>query len=271
MKKGLGALLLAVMMVMGIALLTGCSEKDAPPGVEKNALVGTWKGVSVSYDGQEEVYDNELLFVSFSEDGELRNWMEDANNGKILYDDGGTYTYTENTLTAFDTDANKYEYTYKISETTLTITATNDDGSTETTQLTRVQQKPSAPQDKSEVKKSEEPESSTLVGTWKLVDAGDDEMNAELEGVSAFLSFSEDGLWKFWYEVESDGEIIEDGWGVYRISEDNLILLRPEEVDSYNDDELKNAATYKIYGTTLILTEKFTDGSTQTMRLTRGG
>ncbi len=268
MKKRLGALLLAVMMVMGIALLAGCSQKDAPPGVEKNTLVGTWKGVSVSYDGQEEVYDNELLFVSFSEDGELRNWMEDANNGKLLYDDGGTYTYTENTLTVFDADANKYEYTYKTSETTLTITATNDDGSTETTQLTRVQQKPSAPQDKSEVKKSEEPESSTLVGTWKLADAGDDEMNAELEGASAFLSFSEDGLWKFWYEVEIDGEIIEDGWGVYRISEDNLILLRPEEVDSYNDDEFENAAIYKISGTTLTITDTYDDGTT-TMRLTR--
>lgn len=144
MKKRLGALLLAVMMVMGIALLAGCSQKDAPPGVEKN----------------------------------------------------------------------------------------------------------------------------TLVGTWKLADAGDDEMNAELEGASAFLSFSEDGLWKFWYEVEIDGEIIEDGWGVYRISEDNLILLRPEEVDSYNDDEFENAAIYKISGTTLTITDTYDDGTT-TMRLTR--
>ena len=260
MKKRLGALLLAVMMVMGLALLAGCSKQAV--------LVGTWKAVSVSYDGQEEVYDNELLFISFSEDGQLRNWMEDANNGKILYDEGGTYTYTENTLTAFDADANKYEYIYKISETTLTITATNDDGSTETTQLTRVLQKPSAPQDKSEVKKSEELKSSGLVGTWKLADAGDDEENAQLEEASAFLSFSEDGLWKFWYEVEIDGEIIEDGWGVYRISGDNLTLLRPEEVDSYNDDEFKNAATYKISGTTLTITDTYDDGTT-TMRLTR--
>lgn len=40
MKKGLGALLLAVMMVMGIALLTGCSPQ--------NPLVGTWQ---LTYDG----------------------------------------------------------------------------------------------------------------------------------------------------------------------------------------------------------------------------
>ncbi len=138
MKKRLGALLLAVMMVMGIALLTGCSQKDAPPGVEKNTLVGTWKGVEIRHhDYGEEV---NFQFVTFDEYGRFKIWVVDADDGDFVDGDTGTYIFTKNTLTTtLDVDGFKKEFTYELSETTLTLTTTYRDGSTETMQFTRVE------------------------------------------------------------------------------------------------------------------------------------
>lgn len=131
MNKRIGALLLAVMMVMGIALLAGCSKKTT--------LVGTWKLVSVSYDGQEVDIGNDPVFYSFSEDGQIKVWQEDADSGEVLDEESGTYSFTENTLTLIATDGSKTEGTYELSETTLTVTDTLSDGSIETVRMTRVQ------------------------------------------------------------------------------------------------------------------------------------
>ena len=71
MKKRLGALLLAVMMVMGIALLTGCSPK--------NPLVGTWEAL----DGEDFDFGGCTLYMKFNKDGQWVIWLEDANGEKI--------------------------------------------------------------------------------------------------------------------------------------------------------------------------------------------
>ena len=136
MKKRIGALLLAVMMVMGLALLAGCSKKDAPQEDEKPTLVGIWKVVDIQdYD-----YGEQVQFLTFGEQGQYKTWLEDANNGEVLDEASGTYSFTENALTVtVDGDENKTECTYEISGTTLTLTGTNNDGSTQTVRLTRVQ------------------------------------------------------------------------------------------------------------------------------------
>ena len=63
MKKRLGALLLAVMMVMGIALLTGCSPK--------NPLVGTWEAL----DGEDFDFGGCTLYMKFNKDGQWVLWL----------------------------------------------------------------------------------------------------------------------------------------------------------------------------------------------------
>lgn len=124
MKKRLGALLLAVMVVMGLVLLAGCSKKPT--------LVGTWKVVSLSYDGQEEVPEGDPLYLTFSGDGQWASWYMVENGKATTEENSGTYSTAGNTLTMsdfFDTElGTQTDSTYKISGTNLTITAAYDDG-----------------------------------------------------------------------------------------------------------------------------------------------
>lgn len=262
MKKRFGALLLAVMMVMGLALLAGCSKKPT--------LVGTWKLVSVIYEGQEEDdLGNDPVFYSFSEDGQLKAWSEDADSGEVLDEESGTYSFTENTLTLINTDGNKTECTYEISETTLTLTVTFDDGSTQTARFTRVQQKSSTPQadeKTTQPEESKQPEKKSdsvdLIGSWKVVGVSYDGQEEAPEGDPLYLTFSGDGQWASWYMVENGKATTEDNGGTYSTAGNTLTM--------YNQvGELQTDGTYKISGTTLTITATYDDGGTQTMRLTR--
>lgn len=185
MKKRLGALLLAVMMVMTASLLTGCGEKDASREAEK----------VTQPEGS----------------GQVTQPEESKKDTQPAATEKGTQPEKSETVT-----------------------------------------------------RPEEPEITTLVGTWEIVDTEDAEQNAELEEASAFLSFSEDGLWKFWYEVKIDGEIIEDNSGTYSTAGDTLTMRNVFDIELGTQTD----STYKISGTTLTITTTYDDG-TECLRLTR--
>ena len=129
MKKGLGALLLAVMMVMGIALLTGCSPQ--------NPLVGTWQ---LTYDGGDKV-DSSDVFFTFNKNGQWEAWGETADV-EMYFDEqpfGGKYTATEDVVTMIDTNSNKLEYTYKIVGNTMYLTSTENSRDNAYARLVRIQ------------------------------------------------------------------------------------------------------------------------------------
>lgn len=203
MKKRLGALLLAVMMVMGLALLAGCSQKDAPQEDEK-------------------------------------------------------ITQTEGSGQVTQPEESK-----KDTQPAATEKGTQPEKSESVTQPKKTE-KATQPEKSETVTRPEEPEITTLVGTWEIVDTEDAEQNAELEEASAFLSFSEDGLWKFWYEVKIDGEIIEDNSGTYSTAGDTLTMRNVFDIELGTQTD----STYKISGTTLTITTAYDDG-TVCLRLTR--
>lgn len=120
MKKRIGALLLAVMMVMGLALLAGCSPQ--------NPLVGTWEAL----DGEDFDFGGCTPYMKFNKDGQWVLWLEDANGEKISgVQDTGTYSVDGNTLIIIKDSDSYYddpnEYTYKISGNNLSLTGINID------------------------------------------------------------------------------------------------------------------------------------------------
>lgn len=203
MKKRLGALLLAVMMVMTASLLTGCGEKDASREAEKVT--------------------------------------QPEGSGQVT----------------------QPEESKKDTQPAATEKGTQPEKSESVTQPKKTE-KATQPEKSETATRPEEPEITTLVGTWEIVDTEDAEQNAELEEASAFLSFSEDGLWKFWYEVKIDGEIIEDNSGTYSTAGDTLTMRNVFDIELGTQTD----STYKISGTTLTITTAYDDG-TECLRLTR--
>ncbi len=203
MKKRLGTLLLAVMMVMMASLLTGCGEKDASREAEKVT--------------------------------------QPEGSGQVT----------------------QPEESKKDTQPAATEKGTQPEKSESVTQPKKTE-KATQPEKSETATRPEEPEITTLVGTWEIVDTEDAEQNAELEEASAFLSFSEDGLWKFWYEVKIDGEIIEDNSGTYSTAGDTLTMRNVFDIELGTQTD----STYKISGTTLTITTAYDDG-TECLRLTR--
>jgi len=127
MKKGLKGLLLVLVLVLGVAVITGCEKKDTKSEEttkkeekkeeKKNGLIGTW-----------ELSEDDFTMTMIFKDEQKGSYK--VSEGKDSDESDFTYKKDDKKLTiVYGKDEDKLEnvFTYTLKDNKLTLTTDTDD------------------------------------------------------------------------------------------------------------------------------------------------